>query len=1819
MHAKNQILSYKNLFGKKSQFVKTIFMLAIILSTAFSGVSKEVKAQTTIPTTKPSILVQSSRPQDTIPPSEKQYCVNPSDVTGPNTPPTPFLFLPYRASSFDTKTWNTQMDHTSPNYQIDGMVSTLGEKMKYDGHTPAFPGDSSEPMQGGTWSWATNDQHAPPTFFPYNVNPTTKKNYIHYYESRWLAIALELGDVRDSYLGYDGHDGQDFGVSGDALAAGGGEVARALDTGGKLGKIVEIYHHEGYLTRYAHLASFIVSKGNPVTPGQKIGVIGGTGGWPTHLHFSVYRWDGTKWRITDPFGWDPYQDTIAQRNDPLKKCNSEVSYNLWYGWWPQPYNAAAQSRIASHKQEYQNLSLSAANPRPSNDVYLGGWLGDIDDPSKKSDSALFVSDITISDGTIISPNQTLTKTWRVKNSGTSTWSGYKLKFISGERMGGPTEIAVPTTAPGATVDLSIGLISSSTIGIHNGAWQIVSAGGTWVPGGQMTVKINVQTQSGGIIINTDPPSPSSSSIVRIHARANSLANFRAMRIKIDGNVKYEIGAPEAYWNWNTTGYASGQHTILVEATDQTDTSWSRPKSGSLLYTLTGTSVSTNHAPNRPTLISNPAYDWYVTIGNAPQLCAQAQGDPDNDAITQYRFVAEASVGISDSGWVGNSCHSFGSITPGTYTWYAQVKDAQGGISQQSDPWHFTVEPSGVNAYIDHFSVASPSNAEQIKIFACSSGHAGVNITLRVLVNEANDGSDAGRWNIIKEQGSPCFNDNDAPIWNTLGYKDGAHKVRVVAMAIQPDAGAVSDATYVLNHRQPNSPELAAPVPASGSPQEAIYLNSTSLTFKWKPAVNVQSYTLHVSTNSSPSADPNPVFRQTFASTINEYTVNLGQAYSTLYWQVQAINDVGNNNSNNQLFGIDQQAPTCNIVALPSKTYSNLFQVNWNSTDNLSGVQYSDIQFMDSVRGVWENWLANTPTTKTYDLFNGQPGHTYFFRCRAVDAANNQGIYPSAANTSIQVDPFSQPGTPWWDHGYGAKRNIVILNNMPGIALPQGYPIHLHFDGSTTPTAAALYNASLSSSKCDDLRITYNDAVELNRIVQRCTSNNIDLWFRSGVSVASGDSDHASHQLYYGNVAASVPAADPNQVWYPYKENDTTNLYFFQEGSGSTTVDSSGNGMNCSIGPAAQWSGGKFGNGIQINQQSSGGVRSLYCSPMIALSSFTVEFWINTSAGYDGRIIGSLGGGGNGGPGNNWMIDYRGRIHLEVWPCPPCGSHGIESNFNLRDAPYTGKWNHVAVTFNGGNQVSFYINGNLDSTKTIPDQSGINTYGLPLEIGATESGGQFASVLAGLRISNTVKSSFPYGTFAQITNEPTIATDAAINPPVVGAPDLALISLSTYPNSTGGVLVEAVVQNIGNLNTQSGFYTDLYLNHLPTSAGDFTANGQFWVNDPIGPGETVTLTTVIPNLSTLGLSATPANLSTQATATFTETCGTLYAQTDSAGLVTEPDDQNNIYSVGAEICTATPDSFEADNTFGTAQLITVGNPQTHNFDKLGDVDWIKLSLQEGKTYRLTTSNLGISADTYLDLYDSDGQTLLVSNDDFENSLTSQIEWKAVHNGTYYALVKNWNPNTGGFGTGYAIQLTEVPPPTQLKTFISVAAQDGWIVESSENGNKGGRMNTNQTILLVGDDSNRKQYRGILSFNTGAGLPDNAVISKVTLKFKQQSIAGGGNPVTAFQGFVVDLKNGMFGMAALQLGDFQAGVSKSYGPFKPIPVSNWYSINLTNGQSYVNKLSTNGGLTQIRLRFKLDDNNNAVANYLSLYTGNAPAAANRPQLTITYYVP
>lgn len=114
------------------------------------------------------------------------------------------------------------------------------------------------------------------------------------------------------------------------------------------------------------------------------------------------------------------------------------------------------------------------------------------------DLAQFVSE-TIPDGTNFNAGDSFTKTWRMKNAGTCTWSGYALVFDSGEAMGGVSPIAIGTVAPGQEVDLSVNLKAPATNGTYRGYWRIRNANGVLIPvqGGYQSKSFFVEIKVGG--------------------------------------------------------------------------------------------------------------------------------------------------------------------------------------------------------------------------------------------------------------------------------------------------------------------------------------------------------------------------------------------------------------------------------------------------------------------------------------------------------------------------------------------------------------------------------------------------------------------------------------------------------------------------------------------------------------------------------------------------------------------------------------------------------------------------------------------------------------------------------------------------------------------------------------------------------------------------------------------------------------------------------------------------------------------------------------------------------------------------------------------------------------------------------------------------------------------------------------------------------------------------------------------------------------------------------------------------------------------------
>ena len=91
--------------------------------------------------------------------------------------------------------------------------------------------------------------------------------------------------------------------------------------------------------------------------------------------------------------------------------------------------------------------------------------------------ASFVKDVTYPDNTAVEPNAVFTKTWRLKNTGSCTWtSGYVLLFDTGDKMNAPAVATITSgsIAPGSTIDISVDLTAPATPGTYQGNFKLRS-------------------------------------------------------------------------------------------------------------------------------------------------------------------------------------------------------------------------------------------------------------------------------------------------------------------------------------------------------------------------------------------------------------------------------------------------------------------------------------------------------------------------------------------------------------------------------------------------------------------------------------------------------------------------------------------------------------------------------------------------------------------------------------------------------------------------------------------------------------------------------------------------------------------------------------------------------------------------------------------------------------------------------------------------------------------------------------------------------------------------------------------------------------------------------------------------------------------------------------------------------------------------------------------------------------------------------------------------------------------------------------------------
>jgi hypothetical protein len=205
--------------------------------------------------------------------------------------------------------------------------------------------------------------------------------------------------------------------------------------------------------------------------------------------------------------------------------------------------------------------------------------------------AQFVTDVTIPDGTVMTPGQSFTKKWRIRNTGQCAWNGYNLVFDSGDSMSGPASKAIGVVAPGQEIDLEVSLTAPASAGNYRGYWRIVSDTNVLVPilngyqGRAFYVDIKVQAAA-PTATNTSAPAAfavTGVSFTTTGGCANTNPNFTAtvnITVNGPGTVKFHwirsdgatppvppdmifaaAGTQSANISWTTT--ASGSHSFDV--------------------------------------------------------------------------------------------------------------------------------------------------------------------------------------------------------------------------------------------------------------------------------------------------------------------------------------------------------------------------------------------------------------------------------------------------------------------------------------------------------------------------------------------------------------------------------------------------------------------------------------------------------------------------------------------------------------------------------------------------------------------------------------------------------------------------------------------------------------------------------------------------------------------------------------------------------------------------------------------------------------------------------------------------------------------------------------------------------------------------------------------------------------------------------------------------------------------------------------------------------------------------------------------------------
>jgi fibronectin type 3 domain-containing protein len=700
------------------------------------------------------------------------------------------------------------------------------------------------------------------------------------------------------------------------------------------------------------------------------------------------------------------------------------------------------------------------------------------------------------------------------------------------------------------------------------------------------------------------------------------------------------------------------------------------------------------------------------------------------------------------------------------------------MSNDSTGWQFKTTPdTGVRTAAISISTSASSHTQRNSstVLALNTWYhiAGVyNATARTLdiyVNGALvNGSLTGSSTIPAAQVLPSgVNANIGRRSGGFYFKGTIDDVRIYSTAltqaqIQAD---MNTPVGVVDTQAPTAPGNLTAAAASG----------TQINLSWTPStdnVSVLGYMVERCSGTGCS-----VFSQIATptgTTYNDTGLAAGASYSYRVRSTDAASNLSpySNTATAVTPTPDTQLPTAPGILTANANGITQINLSWTAaTDNVGVTGYLVERCQNAGCSNFAQIASLSGSTTGYND-TGLAGNTsYSYRVRATDAAANLGPYSDTASTSTLTDTQAP----------------TIPANLTATATSTTQ-INLNWTPSTDNVAVTGYLVE----RCQSAGCT-----TFARLLTVPTNTFSDTGLAANTSYTYHvkATDAAGNFSDYSNLATTTTLSAVSNL---------TAAFGFNEGSGTTTGDASGNnGITGTLQGATWTAAGKYGNGLSFNGSTFVDLGNPTVLQMTG--SMTLSAWVfaNANPPDDGQII------SKSGDSDGWQLKTTPDTGVRTFAIGISnGAASIQRNSQTVLSLNT--WYHVAGVYNATAQtLDIYVNGVLDNgilASTVPPSQ--NNSGVNVNIGERTGGFFFRGTIDEVRVYNAAI------TQAQIQSDMGSAVGTAGPVPIV---TLSRNSVSFGNQTTGGA---SPAQQVTVTNTGTA---DLAISGITVSganSGDF---------------------------------------------------------------------------------------------------------------------------------------------------------------------------------------------------------------------------------------------------------------------------------------------------------------------------------------------------------------------------------------------------------------